>query len=209
MRKTLTYRGGVILFVASLIAATIGLFPRSLVKGAPILTITPITWNVIGLDSNNPAVGPNIFPVGARVCNTGPDPATNVVSNFIWDTTDLYINLRTGSYSTFTHPTLAPGDCVDFYYEVEITRNVAAYWRSARYHITATADTLSTISTPTPREVYVEKLISQNRNYNFDILLDGASVPAGGTMALIVGQTYEITLIGSTATNGYEQLSTL
>ena len=29
------------------------------------------TWNVIGLDSNNVNVGPNRFPVGARVCNTG------------------------------------------------------------------------------------------------------------------------------------------
>jgi 3D (Asp-Asp-Asp) domain-containing protein len=33
------------------------------------LTITPVTWNVVGLDSNNVAVGPNVFPLGARVCN--------------------------------------------------------------------------------------------------------------------------------------------
>ncbi|MDH4335312.1 MAG: hypothetical protein OEW24_08685, partial [Chloroflexota bacterium] len=33
---------------------------------AVALTITPLTWNVIGLDSNGPATGPNRFPVGAR-----------------------------------------------------------------------------------------------------------------------------------------------
>ena len=35
---------------------------------AQSLTVTPITWNVIGLDSNGPQSGPQHFPVGARVC---------------------------------------------------------------------------------------------------------------------------------------------
>jgi hypothetical protein len=38
--------------------------------------------------------------------------------------------------------------------------------------------------------------------------LDGVSIPPGGTMALVVGQTYTITLVGFTATNGYEQIET-
>ena len=33
------------------------------------LTIAPITWNVIGLDSNLVTVGPEHFPIGARVCS--------------------------------------------------------------------------------------------------------------------------------------------
>ena len=45
----------------------------------PVLTITPITWGVVGLDSNNVTTGPNLFPVGARICNTGTTAATNVV----------------------------------------------------------------------------------------------------------------------------------
>src|SRR5689334_18691046 len=44
------------------------------VFAAASLSITPITWNIIGLDSNNVNVGPNHFPVGARVCNTGDAP---------------------------------------------------------------------------------------------------------------------------------------
>ena len=33
---------------------------------AATLTVTPITWDVIGLDSNNVNVGPNLYLVGVR-----------------------------------------------------------------------------------------------------------------------------------------------
>jgi hypothetical protein len=187
--------------------------PVPTVYAAPSLTITPITWNVVGLDSNDVNVGPNNFPVGARVCNTGDTAATNVTPTFVWDTTDVYINLRPGSYGTAGNPypavaSLSPGACTDFYYEVQITRNSSAYNHTARYHITATATGLGTISTPTPREIFVEHLISQNRNATTDVRLNGVSIPAGGTMSLLVGKTYTITLVAATATQGYNQIET-
>ena len=49
-------------------------------SAAPNLTVTPITWGIVGLDSNNVNVGPNTFAYGARVCNTGTTAATNVVA---------------------------------------------------------------------------------------------------------------------------------
>ncbi|GAP12426.1 protein containg conserved repeat domain [Longilinea arvoryzae] len=197
-----------ILVVFNIVAiAWLGGSPAQTVHGAPVLTITPITWDVIGLDSNDVNVGPNVFPVGARVCNEdATDTATHVTTQFVWDSTDSYIHLRPGSLSIASVAALAPGACTDFYYEVEITRNPAAYDHVRRYHITATADTLGVISTPTPRELYVEHLISQNRNANLDVSVDGVSIPNGGTMALMVGQTYTITLSGQTATQGYEQI---
>ncbi|HEV8579345.1 MAG TPA: DUF11 domain-containing protein [Thermoanaerobaculia bacterium] len=173
------------------------------------LSITPITWNIIGLDSNNVNVGPNHFPVGARICNTGDAAATNVTSAFVWDSANPLINLRSGTLTDFNAtpvPSLAPAACHDFYYEVEVTRNPAAYDTTRRYHITATADVIGTVSTPTPRELYVEHLVSQARNHVTDVKLNGTSVPNGGMMTLVVGQTYTIDLVGSTATNGYEQL---
>ncbi len=177
---------------------------------APILTITPISWNVVGLDSNNVNVGPNNFPVGARVCNTGDMAATNVTSTFVWDTADAFIDLRSGSKTSYTGAdavaSLAASSCHDFYYEVQITRSSLAYDHTRSYHITATADTLGVSSTQTPREIYVEFLISQNRNSTLDVKLDTVSIPAGGTMTLVVGGTYDIELIASTATNGYEQI---
>ncbi len=174
---------------------------------APALTVTPISWGVTGLDSNNVTAGPDTFPVGARVCNTGNAAAINVTSAFVWDTANALVNLRTGSSSSVSAASLGAGACTDFYYEVAITRSSSAYDATRSYHITATADTLGVVSTPTPREFYVERLVSQNRNSVSGIKLNGVSVPFGGTMNLVVGNTYTIQLIGSTATNGYEQLA--
>jgi len=179
------------------------------VQAAANLSVTPLTWNIVGLDSNNVTVGPNHFPVGARVCNIGDAVATNIQSAFNWATgSDPYINLRPGSNVAYTASglNLNPSQCTDFYYEVEITRDSAAYNHTRGYTITASADGGLTGSTPQPRELYVEHLISQSRNSVNDVKLNGVSVPAGGTMVLAVGNTYTIELDGATATNGYNQL---
>lgn len=185
------------------------LVPSQSVSAAAELELTPITWNVVGLDSNNVNVGPNNFPVGVRVCNTGDAPATNVEADFVWDSTNGLINLRPGSLDPILIPSLshlAPNNCYDFYFEVEVTRNAAAYDTTRRYHIEVTADGGIFESTPTPREIFVERLISQNRNSTLDVQLDGASIAPGGTMSLVVGETYTITLVAKTATQGYEQI---
>lgn len=172
------------------------------------LSIAPLTWNVVGLDSNAPATGPHLFPVGARVCST--TATTNVAVAFVWDSANANVNLRAGSLSTIAIPALAAGACADAYFEVDVTRTAAAFDTTRRYHITAT-DSTGTASTPTPRELYVEHLISQNRNHvtNVRYGTDPAALTAvapGGTLALTVGSTYTIELSGSTATQGYEQL---
>jgi len=174
----------------------------------PVLTVTPITWNVVGLDSNNVIVGPENFPVGARVCNSGTTAATDVVADFVWDSADAYIDLRPGSQDPISLASLAAGSCRDFYFEVALDRDPAAYTHARRYHIQVASNETGPLSTPTPREVYVERLISQNRNATTDVRLDGVSIPAGGTMTLVVGNSYTIELDGSTATNGYEQIET-
>jgi LPXTG-site transpeptidase (sortase) family protein len=185
--------------------------PRTTTLAQAILTVQPLAWNVIGLDSNNVNVGPNNFPLGARVCNTGSTTATNVTSAFVWDTSNPYVNLRPTSYGSAGYPfpavaTLASGACTDFYYEIQLTRNAGAYDTTRSYHITASADSTTTAYTPTPREIYVEHLVSQNRNTTNQVIVDGTVIPNGGTMSLMVGQTYNIKLIADTSTNGYEQL---
>ena len=88
----------------------------------------------------------------------------------------------------------------------KIIRAPTTWNTTRRFRITATADTLGVISTPTPREIYVEKLVSQNRNSVIGIKLNGVAVAFGGTMNMNVGSTYTIELIAKTATNGYEQI---
>ncbi len=182
----------------------LGIFqPQSTVYAAPTLTITPITWNIIGLDSNAPASGPYLFPVGVRVCAAG---ATTTTIRFNWDNANTaYINLRTGTSATQTLTFTAAG-CQDAYFEVQVSQVAGAFDQTRPYHITAeNPGGIDLVSTPTPRELFVEHLISQNRNAITDIKLDGTSVAPGGTMTLMVGQTYTIDLVGGTATQGYNQ----
>jgi LPXTG-site transpeptidase (sortase) family protein len=188
----------VILIVAGLIG---GVSPAA--RAAPVLTIGPITWNVVGLDSNNVFSGPNRFMVGARVCNTGTDPATNVVATFTWDSSNSFISLV--GTPTLTTASLAPGACFDFYFDISVTRTTSAYDTSRDYHISATADGLGSVSTPMGREIYVERLVSQNRNSVQAITGPGGLGDPPAT-TVFVGETYTYKLFSSTATGGYEQL---
>jgi len=195
--------------VASRVVAAVGFLVSLSVSFAAhgALTVEPLTWNIVGLDSNDPLAGPNRFPIGARVCS---DLATtNVSVNFVWDTANANVDLRTGSLSTINIPSIGSGSCADAYFEVEVNKVPAAFDTKRRYHITAT-DGSGTFSTPTPREVYVEHLVSQSRNSISDVkygttLLNLVSVAAGGSMNLVVGETYLIQLHGGTATQGYNQ----
>jgi uncharacterized repeat protein (TIGR01451 family) len=159
------------------------------------LTVTPTTWNVIGLDSNNPNTGPDTFQVGARVCNNGLTPVTNVAGTFVWDSANAYINLAGPSVDNIA--LLLPATCVDLYYPVTVTRTALAQNTARRYHITVTGDNVAPVSTPVPRELYVEKIISQGRNSILSI---------SGPTSVFVGQVYTYTVRASTATQGYEQL---
>lgn len=205
-----------VIIIMSLVLTTQAFPPQRPAYAATTLSVTPITWNVIGLDSNNVNVGPNHFPIGARVCNTGATASSTLTANFVWDNTPSpnYIDIRPGTLSTLSAPGLAAGACTDFYFEVEVARNSLAYNTTRSYHIAVTADGGATTgSTPIPRELFIEHLISQSRNDVSDIQLsstglDGPylSVDPGGTMTLMVGNTYWIKLVGFTATNGYEQI---
>ncbi len=69
------------------------------------VTVTPNTWNIIGLDSNSPASGPYQFTVGAKV--SGGTPSGSGTATFSWEAggtenNDAYIKLSSGSLSMFT-----------------------------------------------------------------------------------------------------------
>ena len=184
--------------------------PQSTVYAAGF-TIEPITWNIVGLDSNDPGTGPYHFPVGVRVCNDTGAVANNVTGTLVWDTggtaTAFEIYERPGTDLALSVTTLAAGACADFYYEVEVSRTFEPYDKTRRYHIEVTSTETGTTKyySDVPRELYVEHLISQNRNGVTEIYLDTDLIAAGGTMYLQVGQTYDITLNGFTATQGYNQ----
>lgn len=188
-----------------LLALVLGCFAGAAAH-AQTASITPVTWNVVGLDSNNVAVGPNVFPVGVRVCNTGTTLLAGYRTRFVWDTKNTYITKTSPEYLNV--PNLAAGACQDMFNEVAITRDPAAYNQTARYHIDLlNAGGTIVQSTPVPREIYVERLISQNRNSVDAIRVNGTTVTLGsGSYAVNEGQTYTIEMLAHTATQGYEQL---
>ena len=113
--------------------------------------MTPTSWNVVGLDSNNTSAGPDTFEIGARVCNTGGTAVTNIVGDFIWDSTNIYLNLS--GASTLNISSLAAGTCADFYYTVTVTRTSLAYNATRRYHIAVSATGISTNHDADPARV--------------------------------------------------------
>jgi uncharacterized repeat protein (TIGR01451 family) len=165
------------------------------------LTVTPVTWNVIGLDSNKytQGVGPDTFQVGARACNTSGAALSNVTGTFFWDSSNPYINLATSTLNPVTYSSLAAGACTDFYFPVTVSRVSQVFTTnpSRGYHISVSATGVAAVSTPTPRELYVEQLLSQSRNSVTSIT---------GPSTVYVGQSYTYRLVADTATQGYDQL---
>jgi uncharacterized repeat protein (TIGR01451 family) len=196
---------------------SLSLVPSS-ASGGPVLEIKPITWDIVGLDSNDVTVGPDTFPVAARVCNTGDADATNVVATIHFDApvNSAHFNLQTadpltvltlppGGVGSFydigpDRPAPIPNHCTDFYWNVVLTRDSSAYNptnQTQLYHIEVTADGLGTVSTPSNRQLFIEKLISQNRNSVNSI---------SGPTTVYIGNTYTYTVSAKTATGGYEQV---
>jgi hypothetical protein len=181
--------------------------PFALASASGGLTITPLTWNVIGLDSNDVTAGPDQFPVGARVCNGSGTTAAATTATFDWDSAGT--SLAVFGPSSLDLGDLAAGDCADAYFNVQVTRSTSSYNTSRQFHVTAASGELSA-QTPANRELYVEKLISQNRNGVDSVTSTAIDAPPGasapGHATVYLGQTYLFHVDSHTATGGYEQI---
>ncbi|OWY65560.1 hypothetical protein B7486_41325 [cyanobacterium TDX16] len=189
-------------------------------NATPNLQIKPISWDIIGLDSNKPDIeGPNVFNIGARVCNLGTSAAKDLQAkiNLGSGTGSTYISIlglntlninylpAGGAGSTFHNignTGSTPSYCADFYFNVTVQRILAAHDTYREYYIEATGKDLSgtqlaTITTPQPRRLYVQQLVEQNRNKVLTFT---------GTTTVQSGDIVDYTVTGQTAPGGYEQL---
>lgn len=181
--------------VLALGASFIGASPSN--AGPVSLTVNRAGWNVVGLDSNTVTAGPNQFPQSVKICNTSTDTAAAGVSaTWGWTSTNALISLD-GS-ATKTIGDIAANSCVTTWWTVTVTRDSNAYDTSRNYEVTV-SDSGSATATTGTQLVYVEHLISQNRN-----VVNGVTGPA----SVAVGETVQFVLSGSTATQGYEQIVT-
>lgn len=183
------------------------------VGAASAQSVTPNTWNVIGLQSNDVTSGPNTFPIGASVCAGSTALPAGARVNFEW--IDRATGNPTGSaespYISLVSATpvplaLAANTCQDVFFNVQVARNAAAFDTKAPYRITLTNGATILAQTPAKRELYIEHLIAQNRNSILGYTFKGGSINPGGAISVDVGGVYELTLRGQTATQGYEQL---
>lgn len=179
--------------VVSLVAGLLAMLAGGQAHAAAGLSAKTLTWGVIGLDSNDVTVGPALFPVGARVCNTGTSAATSLTARFVWDSANPYLAVK--DRTLWNLGTLGAGACKDAYFTVAVQRTTAAYFAKRSFHIAFGADGLAT-RTPT-RELYVEKLVSQNRN---------AVLGISGPATMTLGKSYVVVVDATTAPQGYEQV---
>jgi LPXTG-site transpeptidase (sortase) family protein len=172
--------------------------PWMMTNAATTLEVTPVTWNVVGLDDTLLTTGPDTYQVGGRVCNVGADPATNVVVVFFWDTPNNNIN-RIGT-GTLHADSIAANTCQDFIYAIAVSRDQTAYNSTRQYHIEVTADNIGTISTTKPREIFVQPLSARA-----DLTINSLTGPT----QVLVGQSYSFVMQGTLGTAGYQQLEHL
>lgn len=125
-------------YISLAVSGVILLF--SPVSMSAVTGVEPITWNVIGLDSNKPdtvqlAPGvfpPKDFPVGVRVCND-PAQAAAMTATFVWVDNEVpaYLKIYGPDGLGDVEQTLMPvagGGCQDVYYQIEIDpREKAAF----------------------------------------------------------------------------------
>jgi len=143
-------------------------------------------------------VGPNQTIIQFRVTN--PDlvnTAHAVTATFAWTSANIYINLAPGETAIKNIGDIAPGQTKDVFYLVEITRNAAAYFTTRNYQVTIAGSDTPTY-TPTG-SIYVEKLLSQNRNDITGIMVS----PPNPT----VGSTFTVTVTSTTGSPNYPDLA--
>lgn len=180
---------------AALISLVLLLSPPALAQ----LGIAPITWDVVGLDSNKVNDGPDTFPIGVRITNSSlTETNTNVIVTFVWDDfvfTGVYLD----GVDSKTIDTLLPEEERDIYFSVKIVRDKANFYKGRPYHVEVFSDQhLTPVRTAFNRQIYIEQLVSQKRN---------AVVQLIGPTEIFIGHSYTYRLIASTSTNGYEQLT--
>ena len=183
----------------------------------PTFSITNTTWDVLGLDSNRPAARqgyspPGTFPVGARICNT-----SSVVASSVWAT--LALGTATKGAGSGSDPfsaavtsrdlgSVAANSCEEAVFNVSVNQHKNSFFWKKAYTISArTTSATGTIvaTTPSTRALYVEKLVSQNRNATISITSNAPWDATNSRYKLSKGETYKFTLNAKSAPGGYEQ----
>ncbi len=175
----------------------------------PTITITPITWDTIGIDSvytstTTSVIGPNRYPVGARVCSD--QPRNPLVAKFVWVSSNPTNYFDIIGPTVFTESVTASNLCRDYYFTVEVQRTSAAFDTSRLYNIQVTGQNISSaISYTNPRFLSVVRLTRYNNSNLGSMRLYNPSNPTAQTFPLGSLVTYTLN-VSNTNPISYSQL---
>ncbi|RPI86904.1 MAG: sortase [Chloroflexi bacterium] len=186
------------ILVMALLSTWLAFKPSFLASAQPVLTIEPITWNIVSLDSEDPDSGPNEYPIGFRVCNAiGADSANNleVTMSPVVGQTDTDINVT--SPTTQLLANLPANTCHDFYYDVTINRAAGALDATKLFMVTAESDDGTSVSVDFPINIVVRGMTTSNQLQVLEL---------DGPLAVTVGQTVSYTLTATTGNLAFGSL---
>ncbi len=151
------------------------------------LNLTKGSTDNIGLDSNNVNAGPDHFIVQIHVNNTGNTTAHNVTGtfNFTSNVNKQYIYLDPQENATKYLGDIAPGTSADLFWLVNVNRTSSAYLKDRNYTITVLGNNTANLNTING-DLFVRKLVSQNRNHVTSITISNNNPTLGDTFAVTV-----------------------
>ncbi|HET6794575.1 MAG TPA: DUF11 domain-containing protein, partial [Acidimicrobiales bacterium] len=194
------------IFVVLSVAGTlVTLLPQLAAPAAAAETasVAPLSWDVIGLDSNRPQKStPHVFPVAARFCNTGA-ALTGAYAQLSLTASGNSSTIDYSGPSTGPTLNLAAGACTDAFFHVQVNQSSQSFGQTDGYTL-ALKDSGGTAVASRTGTLYVQKLISQNRN-SVTAITSPACDSSAMSCTFATGGTYTITLWSHSAPNGFEQ----
>ncbi len=212
-----------------LLLAWFALISPTPANAATTLSAEIVSWQVIGLDSNNPVGGtPELFLVQVQITNNGSEPATNVAATLTIGTSvsPSIANPCGGNCVVLVSPstdfvgTIAPGATVDAYWTVRVVRTADAFDTLTPINVSVTADNAPAVTaTQVPRSpapcgqpdtpastLLVENLISQSRNDVLTYSVIGGIQQPDGSWSVPQGSTFTVVVQAETAV-AYNEIS--
>lgn len=191
-------------------------------RAATSLEAEIVSWQIIGLDSNAPATStPEIFLVQVQIRNTGAETATGVRATLTLTSPDCggVPCITIVSSPTVGVGSIAAGGQADAFWTVRIAKTPAAFDTVTQVDVTVSADNAPAVTaTQVPRSsppcgvatpgnvLYVERLISQNRNNVLSYSVSPGVQLADGSWEVVQGTSFTVTVVASTATI-YDEIS--
>lgn len=157
------------IFLVILLLFNFTLIGFKIVKAFTTIALMKGSWDIIGLDSNKPVdKGFDSFLIQIHITDISDgENGLGVIADFQWTSSNSYIDLHINETTTKTLGDIIDGGVKEVFYHVKVARDKNTWSTSRSYSINISGTNFS--SQKITGTLYVEKLVSQNRNYVISI----------------------------------------